>query len=286
MVMVQQDGGTAGVTARPARHGRPKPLGGRFKLPTLRFSGAAMAMSTVLGISAATTWLVTAQQHVTRRPGVSTVGASPPPLPSPDATPAPTPPPTPHPAIGPTAETPRPETPQPGTARPRTTPTPHFPPPARTSVTPAPTTPPPTVPQSAPPTTAPAEPPGDLLGEPLSGRAVRDLLGPSGTRHQVTLRVREPLTALQVELRLERPEVLPGTTPWSSLPGTVVTLSQERGALVYRFTAPTGPDVHPGDHTFGVRGTHNGPTTTKETWTASAFALRHPRALAIRGTFR
>ncbi|MFI8083565.1 hypothetical protein ACIF6L_22535 [Kitasatospora sp. NPDC086009] len=69
---------------RHGRHGRPKPFGGRLRLPTLRFSGAAMAMSTVVGISIATTWLLHEQQGVGRRAGVAQVGSSPPPTPGAD----------------------------------------------------------------------------------------------------------------------------------------------------------------------------------------------------------
>ncbi|MFD5614860.1 hypothetical protein ACFWIS_30325, partial [Kitasatospora sp. NPDC127060] len=68
--------------ARQGRHGRPRPFGGRFRLPTLRFSGAAMAMSTVVGISIATTLLLNEQQGIGRRAGVARVGTSPPPSPS------------------------------------------------------------------------------------------------------------------------------------------------------------------------------------------------------------
>ncbi|MEV7596714.1 hypothetical protein AB0O91_04925 [Kitasatospora sp. NPDC089797] len=67
--------------ARQGRHGRPRPFGGRFRLPTLRFSGAAMAMSTVVGISIATTLLLNEQQGIGRRAGVARVGTSPPPSP-------------------------------------------------------------------------------------------------------------------------------------------------------------------------------------------------------------
>jgi len=70
------------TTGRTGRHGRPRPFGGRLRLPTIRFSGAAMAMSTVVGISLATTWLLNEQQQIGRRPNV-TVGG--PPVPSPDA---------------------------------------------------------------------------------------------------------------------------------------------------------------------------------------------------------
>ncbi|MER7671075.1 hypothetical protein ABTY61_21790 [Kitasatospora sp. NPDC096128] len=68
--------------ARQGRHGRPRPFGGRLRLPTLRFSGAAMAMSTVVGISIATTLLLNEQQGIGRRAGVARVGTSPPPSPS------------------------------------------------------------------------------------------------------------------------------------------------------------------------------------------------------------
>lgn len=68
--------------ARQGRHGRPRPFGGRLRLPTLRFSGAAMAMSTVVGISIATTLLLNEQQGIGRRAGVARVGTTPPPSPS------------------------------------------------------------------------------------------------------------------------------------------------------------------------------------------------------------
>ncbi|GAA2141318.1 hypothetical protein GCM10009760_25430 [Kitasatospora kazusensis] len=334
---IREDTDRARADARPARHGRPRPLGGRFALPSLRFSGAAMAMSTVVGISAATTWLVTAQQQIGRHPGVITPDSSLPPLPTPEAAAQLTP----RPTMGPTAATGDPQgTGRPGTpaaspspaaptrtaqaqaghaptARPSvpvSSPSPAFPappvmaaaPPSAPATPAAPVTSPPSGPPRVPvaptptptptqPTAPPVKPPVNPPQEGLAGKAVRDLLGPSGTRHTVTLRVGEPLTALQVELRLERPEALPGTTPWSSLPGTVVTVLQERGTLVYRFTVPAGQDIEPGEYSFGVRGVRRTGTGTgapagkaaqpQESWTASAFALVHPRALAIRGIF-
>ncbi|WP_329579762.1 hypothetical protein OG500_12500 [Kitasatospora sp. NBC_01250] len=59
------------------RHSRPKPLGGQLRLPAIRVSGAAMAMSTVVGISIATTWLVSSQQRIGYGVRMSTVGATP-----------------------------------------------------------------------------------------------------------------------------------------------------------------------------------------------------------------
>lgn len=83
--MAVREDGVRDVWHEPAphgRHGRPRPFGGRLRLPTLRFSGAAMAMSTVVGISIATTLLLHEQQGVGRRAGVARVGTTPPPTPS------------------------------------------------------------------------------------------------------------------------------------------------------------------------------------------------------------
>ncbi|MFB7668791.1 hypothetical protein ACFC1R_33535 [Kitasatospora sp. NPDC056138] len=314
--------GQARTGARSGRHGRPRPFGG-FRLPSLRFSGAAMAMSTVLGISVATTWLLSEQQNIGRRPGVSNVGASPP-LPSPDQSDATGLPPTPAPSGPARAEAPSnaakalgtPRTAPRGTAAPSTT-APAASPSARTGDRPpasggAPSAsasgaaPPSASPGSTagsgttgPGATGPTGPSSSASAGPsattgprpdtaLSGQGSADPVGTTGIRHTLALAVGENVTALQVELRLARPEALPGTTPWSSLPGAVVTIAQDRGSLVYRFTAPVGLDLAPGRYTFGVRGAR--PTDgldhpPQETWAASAFALDDPRALAVRGAF-
>ncbi|MEU9133809.1 hypothetical protein AB0D08_37945 [Kitasatospora sp. NPDC048540] len=339
----------SGTATRPVRrHGRPKPLGGRFRLPTLRFSGAAMAMSTVVGISLLTTWLLNEQQQVGRQPRMS-VGASPP-VPSPDAaTPAParaaaapgTPGPAPAPATT-TAATALPgarqgagSTAQPVTVRPTGTPsTPAGPDTADPGTGPEialADASPSASPDSARPGGGSAQPsPGPTGLAPdhaLRGTAEVTPLGRSGTRHTVALTVAEPLTALQVELRLSRPDVLPGTVPWSDLPGAVATVALDHDSLVYRFTLPPGVDVAPGRYSFTVTGAAlpaavlpgpvlpspvpsgaarsadprtmtvlpptDRPTATvpptagpaAESWSASAFALRQPRAVAARGTF-
>ncbi|MFF2039805.1 hypothetical protein ACFVVX_05215 [Kitasatospora sp. NPDC058170] len=385
---------------RRGRHGRPRPFGGRLRLPTLRFSGAAMAMSTVVGISIATTLLLNEQQGVGRRAGVARVGSSAPP-PSPAASDraeaaadhapaAPEPPALPSGAPSPRVSAPRPTASGPATARasapaapatghptagaPATAPhtvgdpsaralgatrtepgteppaasppaapgthTPVFDTPAAdtladtppTGVPPeqpaapqppshrplagAPGTPAPDAPAAVPePGTAPkpdAPDPGEVGDSALTGAAFVQTLGRDGTRHLLTLTVTEPLTALQAEFRLAPGEAAaaPGTA-WTDLSGAVVTAHQERGALVYRFTAPAGTDVRPGQYTFGVRGTRpsaprppsaqpspstlppaSAPPLGKpcraapaESWNAAAFGIRHPRAVAALGTF-
>ncbi|MFI5533182.1 hypothetical protein ACIA8O_32040 [Kitasatospora sp. NPDC051853] len=313
--------------SRQARHGRPKPVGARFRLPGFRFSGAAMAMSTVVGISVATTWLVSEQQSVGRLPGVTNVGASPP-VPSPDAAPAPSGQSTTPPQPAPSTVAPGPRalgTPTPpvanrlglGPVRTVTTPpaaSPSVPPTPPTASAPGPSpSPSPSAPApSASPSPSPSpsgsktSPPGPVgpppslaptgsptAVQPLAGVAERSPLGQAGTRHTLELTVGEELTALQVEFQLARPEALPGTLPWSTLPGAVLTVLQERGTVIYRFTLPPGLDVAPGSYLFAVHAVDPSPTASplptrpaEETWSASAFSLRHSAATTTRGTFR
>ncbi|MFC8720249.1 hypothetical protein [Kitasatospora sp. NPDC057198] len=310
------------AAGRSGRHGRPRPFGGRLRLPTIRFSGAAMAMSTVVGISLATTWLLNEQQQIGRRAGV-TVGG--PPAPSPDASPGETPPtgdPTPASTVqaapataGGTATTPAPPGVHPAAATPATRPAPPVRPAAATSPAPSPSSPAPSSPapsasSPSPSASADASPSADPHTRPMSlapnspapatvsasasaslprtlrGAARTDPLGPTGTRHTLRLDLDETMTALQVELRLNRPAALPGTAPATDLPGAVVTIALERDTLVYRFTTPADLPLPPGSYTVSVTGAL--PTTTApapETWTASAFALPTTRALTTRGTF-
>ncbi|MEU9043934.1 MULTISPECIES: hypothetical protein [unclassified Kitasatospora] len=378
---------------RHGRHGRPRPFGGRLRLPTLRFSGAAMAMSTVVGISIATTLLLNEQQGIGRRAGVARVGSTPPPTPgatdqaeaasaqTPTATPAGGPSATrqpAHPSTRPAAHPsgaapvlatppgdrsahpgssaptggqtttgqdsqppgtqlagtqpgvpapagPSPAAPTPPAGQPDGQPTDGAPPklPGIRPTAPTRPVPPPTetapgtggspdgqaptdpggdggTPTDTPGPTAPAPTaPGPGTPDPstdhaLSGISLVAPLGRDGLRHELGLTVTEPVTALQAEFRLAPGESAAGTgTAWTDLPGAVVTVQQERGTLVYRFTTPPGTDVRPGHYTFGARGARPAaadPSAVRksapaESWSASAFALDHPRAVAALGGF-
>ncbi|WP_030256120.1 hypothetical protein [Streptomyces pyridomyceticus] len=137
-------------------------------------------------------------------------------------------------------------------------------------------------------------PDGTDADHALSGAALVAPLGRDGLRHELVLTVTEPVTALQTEFRLAAGESAAGSgTAWTDLPGAVVTAQQERGTLVYRFTTPPGTDVRPGHYTFGVRGTRPAATDPSaarksapaESWSASAFAIDQPRAVAALGGF-
>ncbi|MFJ2865298.1 hypothetical protein [Kitasatospora sp. NPDC087314] len=135
------------------------------------------------------------------------------------------------------------------------------------------------------------------VDQALAGVATVTPLGRDGLRHQLDLAAAEPLTALQAEFRLSPGELAPGSgTAWTDLPGAVVTAQQDRGTLVYRFTTPAGTDVPPGRYTFVVRGTRptagpSGPSglvrkpAAVESWSAAAFGIDHPRAVAALGSF-
>ncbi|MFE4971252.1 hypothetical protein ACFRAR_03935 [Kitasatospora sp. NPDC056651] len=369
------------------RHGRPRPFGGWFRLPTVRFSGAAMAMSTVVGISIATTLLLNEQQGIGRQDGVARVGTTPPPTPgagdqaeaasaqtpaggaSPSGHPHPaaghsSTSPSAHPSVAATvaATPPAPRTaapaapltggqasagqdappsgtllagtesdgrapsgPSPSPSGPAptgpsfATPTPH--PPGARPARPGHPAPPPSAPAPDSADSAGASDPDSLPGpsgsyswtgpedsptgptdpsaapdsdRTLSGTAAASPLGRAGLRHRLTLDVTERVTAFQAEFRLAPAELAPGTgTVWTDLPGVVVTVQQERGTLVYRFTTPPGADVRPGHYTFAVRGARPAaepsPGVRKgapaESWSVSAFALDHPRAVAALGAF-
>ncbi|MEV4560116.1 hypothetical protein AB0K51_24420 [Kitasatospora sp. NPDC049285] len=301
--MALREHSRSAATGRGGRHGRARPFGGRLRLPTIRFSGAAMAMSTVVGISLATTWLLSEQQQVGRRPGVSVGG---PPVPSPDASePAPAPSTTAGQGPGPTPDTDadgqQPTSATTPSTRPSATPTRSSARPAtaagstapatpvaavRPSVSPtaATTSPSPSASPSAPPSLRPTASPAPP--HTLTGEARIDSLGRTGTRHTVQLELAEPMTALLVEFRLQRPTALPGTTPGTDLPGALTTISLDRDTLIYRFATPPGLTLAAGTYTFTVTGALPAPTAAApESWTASAFALPTTRALTARGTF-
>ncbi|MER7843491.1 hypothetical protein ABTZ03_06010 [Kitasatospora sp. NPDC096077] len=128
----------------------------------------------------------------------------------------------------------------------------------------------------------------------LTGTGLTGPVGRDGLRHALDLTVTEPVTALQAEFRLAPGELAPGSgAAWTDLPGAVVTVQQERGSLVYRFTTPPGTDVGPGRYGFVVRGSRPadhpvGPTRRpgpQESWNAAAFGIDHPRAVAALGGF-
>ncbi|GAA0691847.1 hypothetical protein GCM10010193_53000 [Kitasatospora atroaurantiaca] len=74
----------------------------------------------------------------------------------------------------------------------------------------------------------------------------------------VTLRTRKPLTALTVELRIAQTGGVRNTGSWQTLPGDDFTISvrEDNGVLVYRWTLKSGRTVPVGQHVFAGQYNH------------------------------
>ncbi|MGA5703583.1 hypothetical protein [Peterkaempfera bronchialis] len=320
-------------------------------------SSAAVAMSTVVGISVATTWIVSVQGSLPPSIRISDVNGAP----GDDGTPAGTPGTTPS-ATGDT-ETPsvlagrgsplqsaasrdrspgwtapspssagtqtasplgpfdatRPTT-SPSTRQPSSTqqptaqqpatqsPAPHYPAPHYPATQPAPS---PSASHSVRPAggtaTTPAVPGGGTAPTPsgdapepsptvelapaddlaLHGLASADTANPYSSRASLELTVDEPLTALEVELRVDRSGGVADGGAWTTMPGVAVTVESAGDALVYRFALEPAQTALPGRYSFAVQYDHRGGphNAAGDTWLASAFGVDHPRAVAARGRF-
>ncbi|MEV6305041.1 hypothetical protein AB0M02_36905 [Actinoplanes sp. NPDC051861] len=109
-------------------------------------------------------------------------------------------------------------------------------------------------PPSAPVTSAP--PPADPAARgPLwsDGSVVPD--GDTQGSSVVTIRTSEPLTALEVTIRVARTPELVSRGGSQQVPGASVTstVTEEPGALVYRFVLSSGDTVEPGTYSFFAR---------------------------------
>jgi hypothetical protein len=127
--------------------------------------------------------------------------------------------------------------------------------------------------------------PGHASGdEGLHGKASAHR-GDPDTRDRLLLTVDEPLTALEVEVRVGSAGAADAGA-WTTMPGTTATVERRDRALVYRFTLGPGEAVQPGSYTFTVQyadpGEHD---PAPDTWVASAFTIVHPHAVTARGQF-
>ncbi|MFD0353337.1 hypothetical protein ACFVHW_06230 [Streptomyces sp. NPDC127110] len=74
----------------------------------------------------------------------------------------------------------------------------------------------------------------------------------------VTLKTSQPLTALTLELRVAQTGGVQSTGNWRTLPAEdfTVTVRQEGGAVVYRWTLKPGRTVPAGQHVFAGQYNH------------------------------
>ncbi|WP_377268885.1 hypothetical protein [Peterkaempfera sp. SMS 1(5)a] len=123
--------------------------------------------------------------------------------------------------------------------------------------------------------------------EGLHGWASADTANPYASRDSLDLAVDETLTAVEVEVRVERSGGAANCGAWTDMPGAEVTVELDHDTLVYRFTLRHGRTVHPGHYSFAVQYSHRDGIhdAAGDTWLASAFGVDHPRAVAVRGRF-
>lgn len=326
-------GSRPGTSGARGRHGLRRRRGAPLRLPAIRVSGAAVAMSTVVGISVATTWIISVQGGLPPSVRISDVNSAPstpgdgdpdedapgtgtPPAlagrgspqqsaASRDVTSA-RPPRLPLPSARATSST--------GSGLDATRPTPTA---SGSGASPSASgasagsgvsaTPPATgaaTASGAPGATAPAtggseagsagpasEPPQLELtpsgDEGLHGVASADTANPYASQDSLDLTVDETLTAVEVEVRVERSGGVRNCGAWTSMPGVVLGVEQDGDALVYRFTLRHGETVPPGHYSFAVQYSHGegAHDAGGDTWLASAFGVDHPRAVAVRGRF-
>ncbi|MEV0403337.1 hypothetical protein [Actinoallomurus sp. NPDC050550] len=78
---------------------------------------------------------------------------------------------------------------------------------------------------------------------------------PYWAQEDVTVTGDRALTKLQVTVRVTRTQDVRTTGSWSTLPGDdfLVTVGDERGALVYRWVLRPGRSVPPGQHVFAAQ---------------------------------
>ncbi|WP_431682207.1 hypothetical protein [Kitasatospora sp. KL5] len=106
---------------------------------------------------------------------------------------------------------------------------------------------------------------------------------PSWTQSNVTLKTRQPLTALTVELRIALTAGVKDTGHWQTRPADdfTVTVREESGFLVYRWTLGPGRSLPAGEHVFAGQFNHadGGRDAKDDAYRADATAPGGPAAV-------
>jgi hypothetical protein len=139
--------------------------------------------------------------------------------------------------------------------------------------------------QPSPPARSPLSRSGYLQGE----GAVDPHSNAYWTQANVVLTTDKPLTSLTLELRIAQAGGVAETGGWRTLPAEdfTVSIQEENGALVYRWTLKSGRTVPAGRHIFAGQYDHaeSGRDTGHDTYTASARAAAGNEAATVRGGF-
>ncbi|MFJ1756635.1 hypothetical protein [Kitasatospora sp. NPDC088134] len=146
-------------------------------------------------------------------------------------------------------------------------------------------------PASAAPTGGPSRPPSDGTQVQQGALSSDGSVDPHSTvywaQSNLTLRTTQPLAALAVEVRIAQTGGVRSTGSWQTLPTDwfTVTVQEQAGALVYRWTLKPGFTVPPGQHVFAAQYNHaTGPRNPKDDG-YRADASDSGGALAVWGRF-
>ncbi|BCY05095.1 hypothetical protein L3i22_001830 [Actinoplanes sp. L3-i22] len=135
----------------------------------------------------------------------------------------------------------------------------------------------------------PASPSASVAAQsPLWADGSVDVGGKTQASSVVTIKASEPLTALQVTIRVAKTPELVGRGGSQQVPGASVnsSVTDENGALVYRFTLSSGDTLEPGTYTFFARYTYaeGGRDAGADTYAVAATS-GSGAALTVSGTF-
>lgn len=250
-ILARVERGMAGA-ARPAhRTVRPRAAG------WARVAGATAAVAGVLAVGS----YAVASAVREEAPPQRTVAVSP--------TPTPTPPPAPTPSSAPSRE-----------AAGRTP----VPP-----AVPAPGTAPESAGPSASPERRPSSPGGVADGPLWSDGSVDPHSHEFWAQSNITLKTREPLTALTVRLEIRQTGGVSSTGAWRSLPEDdfTLTVGERDGFLVYTWVLKPGRTVPAGEWMFAGQYDHErgGRDAKGDRYTATATTAAGARGLAVEGDF-
>ncbi|GIE35337.1 hypothetical protein Ait01nite_083820 [Actinoplanes italicus] len=218
--------------------------------PRFRVAGVAVAVTAILGAGGFAQWAMAGDGNPT--PPVVTVEPSP---------------------SGPASSSPSPSAGTPSASPSRTSP--RSRPPGRSPSAPASSA-------TSPVTQATAQ--GALWSD---GSVVPD--SDSQGSSVVTVRTSERLTALEVTIRLARTDGLTARGGSQQVPGASVTstVTEEPGAIVYRFVLSSGDTLEPGTYTFSARYTHvEGGRNAAGDLYAAAATTEAAAAPKVSGDFR
>ena len=104
----------------------------------------------------------------------------------------------------------------------------------------------------------------------------------------LVLTTADTITALDVLVSVARTDGVTGAGQWTSIPADMLTMTvtEEKDALLYRFTLHEGATLAPGDYTFAAQYLHAAGDRDATADTYGAIASAGGEKVEISGAFR